>query len=50
MARLSDEERKQLSSKGGKARFQGWIAEQISIEMKRVRAAVMAAKSQRKEK
>jgi len=38
MRKLKKEDRKVFASKGGKSRFAGWTAEQISAEMKRVRA------------
>jgi hypothetical protein len=44
MAKASPEERRQIGSKGGKRRFAGWTTEEISAEMKRVRAAAIAKK------
>jgi len=47
MKQLTEDQRKQFASKGGKSRFEGWTAEQISAEMKRVRSA---AKNRKKGK
>jgi len=38
MRKLSPEQRKQIASMGGKARFEGKTAEEISAAMKSVRA------------
>jgi hypothetical protein len=44
MRNLSEKNRHDLAAKGGKKRFAGWTAEEISAEMKRVRAAAKAKK------
>lgn len=41
MRKLTPEQRQEIARKGGHARFKGKTAEEISQEMKRVRAAAL---------